>query len=322
MEVDPIKAISAEVESAAAADNIGMFTVKTANRTLTDASKRPNPDSLYHELWYEGEVCCLFSDSNLGKSIYAVQMAEEIAITQNVLLVDCELSDKQFQMRYTDSDTGLLHPFPDGLFRAEINPMSLDVKDYEEKILAHIEQAKHKLQCKVAIIDNLTYLCNSSDKGVDAGIFMMKLMNLKKQYGWSLLIMAHTPKRSLTSPITQNDLAGSKKLYNFFDSVFAIGKSAKDTRLRYVKQLKVRAGEFRYDSDNVWCTRSSRPTAMSTSSSGNSRQNTTTSASPTSRTIRPRTRTSRNCWTRGNPTARSLESWASASPWSARSLPV
>lgn len=251
MQEDPIKAISAEIESAASADNIGMFTVKTANRTLTDASKRPNPDPLYRELWYEGEVCCLFSDSNLGKSIYAVQMAEEIAITQNVLLVDCELSDKQFQMRYTDNVTGQLHPFPDGLFRAEINPMSLDVKDYEEKILAHIVEAMQKLHCKVAIIDNLTYLCNSSDKGVDAGIFMMKLMNLKKQYGWSLLIIAHTPKRSLTSPITQNDLAGSKKLYNFFDSVFAIGKSAKDTRLRYVKQLKVRAGEFRYDSDNV-----------------------------------------------------------------------
>ena len=80
---------------------------------------------------------------------------------------------------------------------------------------------------------------------------MMKLMNLKKKYGWSLLIIAHTPKRSLMSPITQNDLAGSKKLYNFFDSVFAIGKSAKDSRLRYVKQLKVRAGEFRYDSSNV-----------------------------------------------------------------------
>ena len=251
MAVNPIEAISAEVESAAAADNIGMFTVKTANRTLTDASKRPNPDPLYHELWYEGEVCCLFSDSNLGKSIYAVQMAEDIALTQNVLLVDCELSDKQFQMRYTDPVTRQLHEFPEGLYRAEINPMSLDVKDYEEKILEHIVQAMHKFSCKVAIIDNLTYLCNSSDKGVDAGIFMMKLMNLKKQYGWSLLIIAHTPKRSLTSPITQNDLAGSKKLYNFFDSVFAIGKSAKDNRLRYVKQLKVRAGEFRYDSDNV-----------------------------------------------------------------------
>ena len=251
MQQDPIKAITAEIERAAGAENIGMFTVKTANRTLADAKLRPNPDALYLELWYEGEVCCLFSDSNLGKSIYAVQMAEQIAVVQNVLLVDCELSDKQFQMRYTDRLTGQLHKFPAGLFRAEINPMSLDVKDYEEKILAHIEEAMLKLNCKVAIIDNLTYLCNSSDKGVDAGIFMMKLMNLKKKYGWSLLVIAHTPKRALSSPITQNDLAGSKKLYNFFDSVFAIGKSAKDSKLRYLKQWKVRAGEFRYDSDNV-----------------------------------------------------------------------
>ena len=42
--------------------------------------------------------------------------------------------------------------------------------------------------------------------------------------------------------ITSNDLAGSKRLYNFFDSVFAIGKSAQDGGLRYVKQLKVRYG--------------------------------------------------------------------------------
>lgn len=251
MQQDPVQAITAEMERAASAENIGMFTVKTANRTLADAKLRPNPDSLYLELWYEGEVCCLFSDSNLGKSVYAVQIAEEVAVVQNVLLVDCELSDKQFQMRYTDQLSGKLHEFPKGLYRAEINPMSLDVKDYEEKILQHIEEAMLKLNCKVAIIDNLTYLCNSSDKGVDAGIFMMKLMNLKKRYGWSLLVIAHTPKRSLSAPITQNDLAGSKKLYNFFDSVFAIGKSAKDSRLRYVKQLKVRAGEFRYDSDNV-----------------------------------------------------------------------
>lgn len=64
-------------------------------------------------------------------------------------------------------------------------------------------------------------------------------------------MLAHTPKRSMASPITQNDLAGSKKLFNFFDSVFAIGLSAKDANLRYIKQLKVRAGAFEYDKDNV-----------------------------------------------------------------------
>ena len=52
-------------------------------------------------------------------------------------------------------------------------------------------------------------------------------------------------------PITSNDLAGSKRLYNFFDSVFAIGKSAQDGGLRYVKQLKVRYGTFSHDADNV-----------------------------------------------------------------------
>ena len=248
---DPITAIIAELESSQETDNIGMFTIRTANRTIAEAAMRPNPRQLYQELWYEGEVCCLFSDSNLGKSIYAVQMADTIATLRPVLLVDCELTDKQFQMRYTDIDTGVMHIFPEMLYRAEINPNTLDVKDYETKIFHHIEAAAQHMKCNIIIIDNLTYICNSSDKGVDAGLFMMKLMNLKKKYGWSLLIIAHTPKRSLMSPITQNDLAGSKKLYNFFDSVFAIGKSAKDSRLRYVKQLKVRAGEFRYDSSNV-----------------------------------------------------------------------
>ena len=37
MEQDPIQAISNEIESAAAADNIGMFTIKTANRTVAYA---------------------------------------------------------------------------------------------------------------------------------------------------------------------------------------------------------------------------------------------------------------------------------------------
>lgn len=249
--LNPIEAICSEVEATSDTTDIGMFTIKSANRTISDAALRPNPRSLYLELWYEGEVCCLFSDSNLGKSIYAVQMADQIAATRRVLLVDCELTDKQFQMRYTDPETGLIHVFPEGLYRAEINPISLDVNDYEEKIIKNIEAVALRMAISIIIIDNLTYLCNSSDKGVDAGLFMMKLMNLKKQYGWSLLIIAHTPKRNLSSPITQNDLAGSKKLYNFFDSVFAIGKSAKDDRLRYVKQLKVRAGEFLYDANNI-----------------------------------------------------------------------
>ena len=74
---------------------------------------------------------------------------------------------------------------------------------------------------------------------------------VKKKKEGSLLVIAHTPKRNLSSPITQNDLAGSKRLFNYFDSVFAIGQSARDPNLRYVKQLKARSTEILYDASNV-----------------------------------------------------------------------
>lgn len=251
MENNPINQITAEIEANSGANHIGMLKLRTANKAIRDAALRPDPEDLFNGLWYEGEVCCLFADSNVGKSIFAVQMADEIARTRKVLYVDCELSDKQFQLRYTDRETGVLHAFPDNLIRAEINPAKMDMKNFEEQIINDIEVAAQQTASDTIMIDNLTYLCNSSEKGDQAGIFMMKLMNLKMKYNWSLLIIAHTPKRNMTNPITQNDLAGSKKLYNFFDSVFAIGKSARDERLRYVKQVKVRAGEYLYGSDNV-----------------------------------------------------------------------
>lgn len=231
-------------------EQIGMLTIKTANRTIKEAALRPNPDALWLSLWYEGEVCCLFSDSNLGKSIYAVQIATRISETKRVLYFDFELSDKQFQLRYSD-EQGNLNVFPDNLYRVEINRESLDVANFEEAIIGNIEQAALQTGAKILVIDNLTYLCIASEKGDVAGALMFRLMALKKKHGLSLLVLAHTPKRCLSNPITQNDLAGSKKLYNFFDSVFAIGKSAKDSNLRYIKQLKVRYGNYTYDSDNV-----------------------------------------------------------------------
>ena len=84
--------------------NYGMLSVRSVNKTLQDASSRPNPRDLYWGLWHEGEIGCLFADSGTGKSILAVQMGMEIAETDKVLYIDCELSDKQFQLRYTSEE--------------------------------------------------------------------------------------------------------------------------------------------------------------------------------------------------------------------------
>jgi DNA-directed RNA polymerase specialized sigma subunit len=64
----------------------------------------------------------------------------------------------------------------------------------------------------------------------------------------------------MSKPISRNDLQGSKMLINFCDSSFAIGESSKDKSLRYLKQIKVRNSEFKYDSENVALCEISKPT--------------------------------------------------------------
>lgn len=231
-------------------ENIGVMSIKTANRTILEASQLPTPRALWDSFWYEGELSCLFADSNVGKSILAVQIADCIARTDNVLYLDFELSEKQFQLRYTD-EYGKPYTFPERLYRVSLDSDALLDADFEGTIIGSIEQMAQQTRCRIFIVDNLTYLCCAMEKGDAAGRLMIQLNNLKKRYGLSILVLAHTPKRSLDCPITSNDLAGSKRLYNFFDSVFVIGKSALDGGLRYVKQLKVRYGTFSYDADNV-----------------------------------------------------------------------
>ena len=230
----------------------GLFVIKTANDWEIEAAQRPDPKPLWLTVWYECEACCLFADSNVGKTILAYQIGTIISELQPVLYFDFELSDKQFQLRYTDKDNGQLFKFPPNLYRIEINIEGIDFDtDFEDSIIKNMEKASLEMNAKVLIVDNLTWLCNASEKGDEAGRLMKALMGLKRKHGLSILVLAHTPKRSLSNPITQNDLAGSKKLFNFFDSVFAIGFSAKDDGQRYIKQLKCRSGEFRYSADNV-----------------------------------------------------------------------
>ena len=227
-----------------------LLATKPANEWMRQAASRPDPVPLYRSLWYENEVSCLFSDTNSGKSVLAVQIAAEVAQTRRVLYCDFELSDKQFQSRYTD-EQGNLHTFPDNFLRAEIDIDAASRSGGVFSVIAEIERAADAADAKVVIIDNISFLCNSLEKGEDAGLLVMRLIDMKRRRGLSMLLIAHTPKRMLTSPLTQNDLAGSKRIINFMDSAFAIGRSATDEHLRYIKQVKVRNGAVEYGADSV-----------------------------------------------------------------------
>ncbi|OHT45622.1 AAA family ATPase [Flavobacterium tructae] len=245
-------------------ENIGLFTIKTGNEWMEEAKNKPVPKKLFGEFWFEGELCILFADSNVGKSILAVQIADSIsknkeitpfkldAEKQAVLYLDFELSAKQFENRYSKNYDEHYY-FDNGFSRIEINS-DADLPsntDFETYLLNSLEWSIAKTGAKTIIVDNLTYLKSGNESAKDALPLMKKLKALKSKYDLSMLVLAHTPKRDLSKAITKNDLAGSKMLMNFCDSSFTIGQSSADSSLRYIKQIKQRNTEEIYGADNV-----------------------------------------------------------------------
>jgi len=231
-------------------DKYGIFAAKPGNSWIEDCINMAAPIIFFFGLIVQYEITALFGPTGSGKTIFAMMIAEEIARFFKVMYIDLELSAKQFQMRFSDPETGLIHVFPDNFIRAEIDPELITREDLELEILDSIEAAA-KQGILFFILDNITFACNDSEKGATAGQFMMRLIRLKKKYNLTLICVAHTPKIRGYEPLTTSHMAGSAKLMNFFDEGIAIGKSAKDANLRYVKQVKTRSIPMTYDEENV-----------------------------------------------------------------------
>ena len=88
----------------------------TANQAMEKALALPPIKALYETFWYEGELCIFFAEANVGKSLYAMQMAEHIAQERKGMYLDYELSLSQFRSRYTNDETGVPYQFSENLF--------------------------------------------------------------------------------------------------------------------------------------------------------------------------------------------------------------
>lgn len=236
------------------------FAVKRASVWIDEAKSQPIPNKLFEEFWYESELCFLFADTNAGKSILAVQIAERIAsgnseaAAQKVLYFDFELSAKQFERRYSKDYTKHFL-FNENFYRVEVDIEAMLPDEFENEsdwLDYSFNLALQESQARIIIVDNITYMRNELEKSHIASEMMKMLKKLKKQFDLSILALGHTPKRDMTKPISKNDLGGSKMLINFADSCFAIGESFKDKNLRYLKQIKQRNGEQKYDTENVF----------------------------------------------------------------------
>ena len=255
------------------ADSKDAFIMKPAADWLqTTGDRHDATTTLFGDFWYQGELCIMFADTNVGKSILAVQIGDNLSKgeaipgfgiagkPETVLYFDFELSAAQFRKRYS-SDLFGDHHFGPGFARLVFNPDADSHKfaTYVDYLNNAIENVIISSCARILIIDNITCLRSGTEAAASAVSLMRKLQAIKQLYGLSILVLAHTPKRNPAKPISRNDLQGSKMLINFADSAFAIGESQTHTDLRYLKQIKQRSDRQMYGQDNVCLCRIAKP---------------------------------------------------------------
>lgn len=256
------------------------ITIDSFHNYIEEGKMMEAPKELISHILVEHETTILFGDTGLGKSTLAMQIAcevaeqtcevaeqnckvaeetcEAIAKTNNsfgsacqaskkkrVLYVNFELSQQQWAKRFQNKAV------PDNLFIANIDySLMHDVTD-QSHILDEIQRIAVENEIEVVIIDNLTNLCINSKEGGEAGNIMLQLISLRLTHNWTMLILAHVPKRKPCDPLSLNDLAGSKILSNLADNVIGLNKSKKDKSARYIIQLKYRSFPIELDYKNV-----------------------------------------------------------------------
>jgi len=236
---------------------------RMVNEWIEIGAKIPSPKPLFGNIWHEGEVGILFSNTGKGKSLFAVQLADSISRGKPMLMInekeylvmyfDFELSTKAFHQRYS-IDNSTSYTFSDNFVRVEIDRtknLENEKLSFEQLIINSIKLKVEANNPDVIIIDNITYLSASNEKSQEALALMKLILDLSRKKNISILLIAHTPKRDVYSPIQLEDLAGSKALSNFVDVVFCIGESIQASNYRYIKQLKNRNYPIEYGADNV-----------------------------------------------------------------------
>ncbi len=220
----------------------GGFHVESMNKCIDEAHQLPPLVPLYPEIVLEGDLCIIFGQSGIGKTIFAMQIARHIAENgKRLLYVDCEMTPRQLGNRYETAN------FPPTFLRAE-----MDREHPAEDVLKGIEEVAAANHVEVVFIDNITALGQSLDRSADAGTLMASLNTLKKRYNWTLVVLNHIPKMySGNIPLSLSAMQGSAKINQLIDDAIGIAQSCIDSNLVYVKQCKWRNGELTMGADHV-----------------------------------------------------------------------
>ena len=213
------------------------------------------PVDLWHGLWYQGEMACLFGEPNVGKTILAMQIANELSKRGlKTLYFDFENAAHQFKARYStdkyDDRSG------DASFIVKpLNPNYSTAPLDSRSILDYIKKDFITERAPVIIIDDITHLIGSGDQA-DVRHVLNTLRSWTQHFLVSILVLAHSKRRRPSSLTTIESLAGSFEYSYAFDSIFSLTRANRYNAenkgiTHYIKHHKNRMGPVYYNELNV-----------------------------------------------------------------------
>ncbi len=189
---------------------------------------------------YEDTIALLFSRTNYGKSMLALQFGCAAATgtdfdsceafknecePMKTLMIDLELDHKTIAKRHR---LFLDHPHPYAsnfiFLHEKLENKVLIGFDLLEKIESLASREKPKL----LIIDNISKLLPDAVRPEVATMVITILNRIRYNTGCSILVIGHTTKGNPKCAIQPNDYFGSSMIQNFFSELFYLDKTKDD----------------------------------------------------------------------------------------------
>jgi len=223
-----------------------MFRVKAFSELVSNQNLLKPIKPILGYWGYEGEVIVVGGKTNSGKSILVEDLAFACAagiswwpdsfaleFRQKVLIIDSEMTDRQFVQRYkgmVGNPNILRATFWNTQYHGE------ELEDFIDNLEGVISAPEGP---RVVIVDNISTISAMVSPTIVLKLLSM-LKRLKDDYGCTIIIVTHTNKTSETKGLSLNDFRGSMVFMNMADTVIGIGNTNDDPETKYIKLMKSR----------------------------------------------------------------------------------
>jgi len=211
------------------------------------------PTYLIENFLIEEGVLLIASTDGTGKSLIASQLGYSLSTgidyldfrvlkPSPVVHIQFEMEDGELQRRMDLQEEWFKnHPALKPHFIAPRDDSDI-FEDKWDKIDTTLQE--HDFRRGTIIVDNLyTSTDLKLSDNDELKLLIKKIERIKKKYKLAIVLIGHFTKVDAGQPLDKNNIEGGKKLTNWVNNVFLMGKSTLNPDLRIGKLVKVRSGK-------------------------------------------------------------------------------